>query len=55
DALSQALFFLGFCSAKLEKSRDALKYFTEASKTPGPYQALSAEMVKKIRAGSREQ
>ena len=50
EALSQVLFFLGYCSIKLELRRDAVKYLTEASKVPGPWQSEAAATLKKLRA-----
>jgi len=50
DALAPVLFYLGFCSAKLERQRDAVTYLTQASKIAGPYQAAAADLLKKIRA-----
>ncbi len=49
-ALAPVYFYLGFCSARLERQRDAVTYFGLASKIPGPYQAPSADYLKKIQA-----
>jgi tetratricopeptide (TPR) repeat protein len=48
--LAPVYYFLGFCSARLERHRDALTYFGLAAKISGPYQAPSNDMLKKIRA-----
>jgi len=50
DALAPVYYFLGFCSAKLERRKDALTYLSLASKIPSPYQAAAADMFKKISA-----
>ncbi len=50
QALAPVYYFLGFCSARLERHKEALNYFALASKIPGPYQAPSADMLGKIRA-----
>jgi len=50
QALAPVLYFLGFCSAKLERQRDAVTYLTQASKISGPYQAPAADLLKRIRA-----
>jgi hypothetical protein len=48
--LAPVYFFLGFCSARMERPKDAVTYFGLASKIPGPYQAPAADMLAKIRA-----
>jgi tetratricopeptide (TPR) repeat protein len=50
EALAQVLYFLGFCSIKLERQREAVTYLTQASKIPGPYQQLAADLLGKVRA-----
>ena len=50
DALAPVLFFLGFCSAKLERHRDAVTYLSQAAKIPGPYQAPASDLLTKVRA-----
>lgn len=50
DALAPVYFYLGFCSVKLERHRDAVNYLAQASKIPGPYQAPANDMLTKVRA-----
>ena len=50
EALGPVYFFLGLCSAKLNLVNEALNYFGQGSKIPGPYQAIAADNLKKIRA-----
>ncbi len=50
EALAPVYYFLGFCSAKLERHRDAVTYLSQAAKIPGPYQAPASDLLGKVRA-----
>jgi len=50
DALAPVFYFLGYCSARIERHSDAVNYLGQASKIPGPYQAPAADLLKKVRA-----
>jgi len=50
DALAPVLYFLGFCSVKLNRTNDALTYLGQAAKIPGPFQAPAADLLGKVRA-----
>ncbi len=50
EALAPVYYFLGYCSAKLERHRDAVTYLSQASKIPGPYQAPANDLLAKVRA-----
>lgn len=50
EALAPVFYFLGFCSAKLERHRDAVTYLSQAAKIPGPYQTPASDLLAKVRA-----
>ncbi len=50
EGLAPVLYYLGFCSAKLERHRDAVTYLSQAAKIPGPYQAPANDLLAKVRA-----